>query len=46
MDGVADNQGNYTIDLPANKKFKGGESIKVTSTDASGNKSGENSDRC
>ncbi|MCD8785428.1 Ig-like domain-containing protein [Staphylococcus gallinarum] len=41
LDGVADNQGNYTIDLPSNKKFNGGESIKVTSTDASGNKSGE-----
>ncbi|WP_436894350.1 Ig-like domain-containing protein, partial [Staphylococcus gallinarum] len=41
LDGVADDQGNYTIDLPANKKFKGGESIKVTSTDASGNKSDE-----
>ncbi|SUM35320.1 putative biofilm-associated protein [Staphylococcus gallinarum] len=26
---------------PSNKKFNGGESIKVTSTDASGNKSGE-----
>ncbi|WP_257211192.1 Ig-like domain-containing protein, partial [Staphylococcus gallinarum] len=41
LDGVADDQGNYTIDLPSNKKFNGGESIKVTSTDASGNKSGE-----
>ncbi|UEG99513.1 Ig-like domain-containing protein, partial [Staphylococcus gallinarum] len=39
LDGVADDQGNYTIDLPTNKKFQGGESIKVTSTDASGNKS-------
>ena len=39
--GVADDQGNYTIDLPANKKFNGGESIKITSTDASGNKSDE-----
>ena len=38
---VADDQGNYTIDLPANKKFNGGESIKITSTDASGNKSDE-----
>ncbi|RIL36004.1 hypothetical protein BUZ01_15985, partial [Staphylococcus gallinarum] len=34
-------QGNYTIDLPSNKKFNGGESIKITSTDASGNKSDE-----
>ncbi|SUM35318.1 putative biofilm-associated protein [Staphylococcus gallinarum] len=34
-------KGNYTINLPSNKKFQGGESIKVTSTDASGNKSGE-----
>ncbi|MEB7040228.1 Ig-like domain-containing protein, partial [Staphylococcus gallinarum] len=41
LTGVADDQGNYTIDLPSNKKFNGGESIKVTSTDASGNKSGE-----
>ncbi|MCD8844663.1 Ig-like domain-containing protein [Staphylococcus gallinarum] len=41
LTGVADDQGNYTIDLPTNKKFNGGESIKVTSTDASGNKSGE-----
>ncbi|MCD8900978.1 LPXTG cell wall anchor domain-containing protein [Staphylococcus gallinarum] len=41
LDGVADDQGNYTIDLPANKKFQGGESIKITSTDASGNKSDE-----
>ncbi|MEB6243726.1 Ig-like domain-containing protein, partial [Staphylococcus gallinarum] len=41
LDGVTDDQGNYTIDLPTNKKFNGGESIKVTSTDASGNKSDE-----
>ncbi|RIL39335.1 hypothetical protein BUZ01_14935, partial [Staphylococcus gallinarum] len=41
LTGVADDQGNYTIDLPSNKKFNGGESIKVTSTDASGNKSDE-----
>ncbi|MCD8911242.1 YSIRK signal domain/LPXTG anchor domain surface protein, partial [Staphylococcus gallinarum] len=41
LDGVADDQGNYTINLPTNKKFQGGESIKVTSTDASGNKSDE-----
>ncbi|RIO91275.1 YSIRK-type signal peptide-containing protein [Staphylococcus gallinarum] len=41
LTGVADDQGNYTIDLPANKKFNGGESIKITSTDSSGNKSGE-----
>ncbi|PTL17969.1 hypothetical protein BUZ08_03395 [Staphylococcus gallinarum] len=41
LDGVANDQGNYTIDLPTNKKFQGGESIKVTSTDASGNKSNE-----
>ncbi|PTL06671.1 YSIRK signal domain/LPXTG anchor domain surface protein, partial [Staphylococcus gallinarum] len=39
LTGVADDQCNYTIDLPSNKKFNGGESIKVTSTDASGNKS-------
>ncbi|WP_241960028.1 Ig-like domain-containing protein, partial [Staphylococcus gallinarum] len=41
LTGVADDQGNYTIDLPSNKKFNGGESIKVTSTDPSGNKSDE-----
>ena len=41
LSAVTDDQGNYTIDLPANKKFNGGESIKVTSTDASGNKSDE-----
>ncbi|MEB6297217.1 Ig-like domain-containing protein, partial [Staphylococcus gallinarum] len=41
LNGIADNQGNYTIDLPSNKKFNGGEQIKVTSTDASGNKSNE-----
>ncbi|PTE75594.1 Ig-like domain-containing protein, partial [Staphylococcus gallinarum] len=41
LTGVADDQGNYTIDLPSNKKFNGGESIKITSTDASGNKSDE-----
>ncbi|MEJ7218969.1 Ig-like domain-containing protein [Staphylococcus gallinarum] len=41
LDGVADDQGNYTINLPSNKKFNGGESIKITSTDASGNKSDE-----
>ncbi|RIL38302.1 class A beta-lactamase, partial [Staphylococcus gallinarum] len=36
---MADDQGNYGIDIPANKKFRGGEQLKVTSTDASGNKS-------
>ena len=41
LSGVADDQGNYTVDLPANKKFQGGERIKVTSTDGSGNKSNE-----
>ncbi|MEB7039869.1 Ig-like domain-containing protein, partial [Staphylococcus gallinarum] len=41
LTAIADDQGNYTIDLPSNKKFKGGESIKITSTDASGNKSDE-----
>ena len=38
---MADDQGNYGIDLPANKKFRGGEQLKVTSTDTSGNKSKE-----
>ncbi|RIL40388.1 YSIRK signal domain/LPXTG anchor domain surface protein, partial [Staphylococcus gallinarum] len=41
LTGVADDQGNYTIDLPSNKKFRGGEQLKVTSTDPSGNKSDE-----
>ena len=41
LTGVADDQGNYGIDLPANKKFRGGEQLKVTSTDTSGNKSKE-----
>ena len=29
------------IDIPANQKFRGGEQLKVTSTDPSGNKSDE-----
>ncbi|MEM5398369.1 Ig-like domain-containing protein, partial [Staphylococcus gallinarum] len=41
LTGVADDQGNYGIDIPANQKFRGGEQLKVTSTDASGNKSDE-----
>ncbi|MBU7218647.1 Ig-like domain-containing protein, partial [Staphylococcus gallinarum] len=41
LSGISDNQGNYVIDIPSNKKFIGGERIKVTSTDASGNKSNE-----
>ncbi|PTL11437.1 hypothetical protein BUZ15_00005, partial [Staphylococcus gallinarum] len=41
LSGVTDDQGNYVIDLPANKKFRGGEQLKVTSTDTSGNKSKE-----
>ncbi|RIL39805.1 cell wall protein, partial [Staphylococcus gallinarum] len=41
LTGVADDQGKYTIDIPANKKVNGGERIKITSTDLSGNKSNE-----
>ncbi|RIL37185.1 hypothetical protein BUZ01_15640, partial [Staphylococcus gallinarum] len=41
LTGVADDQGNYGIDIPANQKFRGGEQLKVTSTDPSGNKSDE-----
>ena len=36
---VTNYQGEFIIDLPANQKFRGGERLKVTSTDASGNKS-------
>ncbi|PTL04766.1 hypothetical protein BUZ15_15160, partial [Staphylococcus gallinarum] len=38
---VTNYQGEFIIDLPANQKFRGGEQLKVTSTDASGNKSDE-----
>ncbi|MFP5165370.1 Ig-like domain-containing protein, partial [Staphylococcus equorum] len=39
--GTADNQGNYAIDLPIDKKLNGNEGLVVTSTDASGNVSPE-----
>ncbi|WP_253345582.1 Ig-like domain-containing protein [Staphylococcus equorum] len=39
--GVADDKGNYAIDLPIDKKLKGNEELVVTSTDASGNVSAE-----
>ncbi|MDG0841804.1 Ig-like domain-containing protein, partial [Staphylococcus equorum] len=39
--GTVDNQGNYVIDLPVDKKLNGNEELVVTSTDASGNVSPE-----
>ncbi|MGJ5912535.1 Ig-like domain-containing protein [Staphylococcus equorum] len=39
--GVADNQGNYAIDLPIDKKLNGNEELVVTSTDGAGNVSAE-----
>ncbi|MFP5165367.1 Ig-like domain-containing protein, partial [Staphylococcus equorum] len=39
--GTADNQGNYVIDLPVDKKLNGNEELVVTSTDDSGNVSPE-----
>ncbi|MGO1863107.1 MAG: Ig-like domain-containing protein [Staphylococcus equorum] len=39
--GTVDNQGNYAIDLPIDKKLNGNEGLVVTSTDASGNVSPE-----
>ncbi|XVL31859.1 Ig-like domain-containing protein [Staphylococcus equorum] len=39
--GTADNQGNYAIDLPVDKKLNGNEELVVTSTDDSGNVSPE-----
>ncbi|XVL31860.1 Ig-like domain-containing protein [Staphylococcus equorum] len=39
--GTVDNQGNYVIDLPADKKLNGNEELVVTSTDSSGNVSRE-----
>ncbi|WP_241960608.1 Ig-like domain-containing protein [Staphylococcus succinus] len=38
----ADDEGNYSIDLPENEKYKGGEVLQVTSTDEAGNESEEN----
>ncbi|WP_239441604.1 Ig-like domain-containing protein, partial [Staphylococcus sp. GDY8P63P] len=39
--GTADDQGNYTIEIPTNVDLKGGENIVVTATDKDGNKSEE-----
>ncbi|MGD3155554.1 Ig-like domain-containing protein [Staphylococcus warneri] len=39
--GTTDADGNYVIDIPANEDLKGGETLPVTSTDKSGNQSGE-----
>ncbi|QUM67055.1 Ig-like domain-containing protein [Staphylococcus delphini] len=39
--GTADDNGSYTIDMPSNVDLKGGEELKVTSTDKDGNKSEE-----
>ncbi|MFQ3727467.1 Ig-like domain-containing protein [Staphylococcus equorum] len=39
--GTVDNQGNYAIDLPVDKKLNGKEELVVTSTDSSGNVSSE-----
>src|SRR5699024_8115276 len=38
---TADDQGNYTIEIPTNVDLKGGENIVVTATDKDGNKSEE-----
>src|SRR5699024_9299315 len=39
--GTADDQGNYTIEIPTNIDLKGGENIVVTAADKDGNKSEE-----
>uniref|UniRef100_UPI001FD97B54 Ig-like domain-containing protein n=1 Tax=Staphylococcus sp. GDY8P112P TaxID=2804151 RepID=UPI001FD97B54 len=39
--GTADDQGNYTIEIPTNIDLKGGENIVVIATDKDGNKSEE-----
>ncbi|MDG0844614.1 Ig-like domain-containing protein, partial [Staphylococcus equorum] len=39
--GTVDNQGNYAIDLPVDKKLNGNEELVVTSTDGAGNVSPE-----
>ncbi|WP_226956551.1 Ig-like domain-containing protein, partial [Staphylococcus succinus] len=38
----ADDEGNYSINLPENEKYEGGEVLQVTAVDASGNESEEN----
>ena len=37
--GIADDNGNYVIDIPANEDLKGGETLPVTATDKDGNTS-------
>ena len=37
--GTADDQGNYTIDVPSNVDLNGGEELQVTATDKGGNTS-------
>ena len=37
--GIADENGNYVIDIPANEDLKGGETLPVTATDKDGNTS-------
>ncbi|MDU0463606.1 Ig-like domain-containing protein, partial [Staphylococcus ureilyticus] len=39
--GTADDEGNYTIDIPSNVDLEGGEPIKVVATDKDGNTSEE-----
>ncbi|MGJ5718842.1 Ig-like domain-containing protein, partial [Staphylococcus equorum] len=39
--GTVNNQGNYAIDLPVDKKLNGNEELVVTSTDGAGNVSSE-----
>ncbi|WP_407815586.1 Ig-like domain-containing protein, partial [Staphylococcus aureus] len=37
--GTADDQGNYTIDIPSNVDLNGGGELQVTATDKDGNTS-------
>ncbi|MEB6046493.1 Ig-like domain-containing protein, partial [Staphylococcus pseudoxylosus] len=39
--GTADDQGNYTIEIPSNVKLDGGEELVVTTQDKDGNTSAE-----
>ncbi|MGW7872683.1 Ig-like domain-containing protein [Staphylococcus xylosus] len=39
--GIADDQGNYTVEIPTNVKLDGGEPIRVVATDKDGNVSSE-----
>ncbi|WP_338120570.1 Ig-like domain-containing protein [Staphylococcus succinus] len=41
MTTEADDEGNYSIDLPKNEKYEGGEVLQVTATDEAGNESEE-----